>query len=392
MRVVVSNYRRFWAFRMAEELERHNALKYLFTQEPRRKEDAIPKDKIIGLNYLRLTKGLEISSYFIPFIRGVSKWVDYKKRRVHDRFVSEYIGGIDFDVLITWPLNPLTIKKAKERDILTVVDSGSTHPNFQKKILMEENKLIFGKEIQTAPESIIMQEIADYNSCDLILVPSHFVKKTFVANGIEESKIIVVPFGVDTDIFKRKRKRDKVFRIVWCGTICIRKGIHYLLRAFHELAIPNSELLLIGGISEEMKSFVERYKAQNIIYKGPVAQKSLPELYSQGSIFVHPSLEEGLSLVQLEAMACGLPIICTTNTGGDEIIKDGVEGFIIPIRDVGALKKKINYLYENPIKLKEMSNAAVRRANKYTWKHYGDNLIKNLKKAVKDKKMHKIIK
>ena len=127
-----------------------------------------------------------------------------------------------------------------------------------------------------------------------------------------------------------------MFRVVWCGTLCVRKGIHYLLQAFHELDLKNSELILIGAIDEDFKLFLDKYKKTNIKALGPKPQKTLPRYYSQGSIFVHPSIEEGLSMVQLEAMACGLPLICTTNTGGEDIITDEKDGFVVPIRDVRA--------------------------------------------------------
>jgi glycosyltransferase involved in cell wall biosynthesis len=238
----------------------------------------------------------------------------------------------------------------------------------------------------------IEQEAGDYKLCDRILVPSHFVKRSFIDQGFDEDKIIVVPFGVDLTMFKRQKKKDKKFRVIWCGTICIRKGLHYLLQAFHELNLPDSELVLLGTISDEMTPFIEKYKSPNIIFAGPKPQAQLHKHYSQGSVFVHPSIEEGLSLVQLEAMACGLPLICTTNTGGEEIIREGKEGFIVPIRDVKALKDRMKILYDNPRKQASMADAAALRAKRFTWNDYGDKLYRELKRVVKAHKSIKILK
>jgi len=88
-------------------------------------------------------------------------------------------------------------------------------------------------------------------------------------------------------------------------------------------------------------------------------------------------------MVQLQAMACGLPVICTTNTGGEDIIRNGKEGFIVPIRDVEALKEKILYLYSNPEKCKKMGyNAKKRVKENFTWDHYGDRIIKKYKEIL----------
>ena len=97
-----------------------------------------------------------------------------------------------------------------------------------------------------------------------------------------------------------------------------------------------------------------------------------------------PSIQDGLALVQLQAMACGLPLICTTNTGGDDLITEqGKEGFVIPIRDVNAIKDKITYLYKNPIIRDEMGNNAKERVKAgYTWADYGERYYENLRMII----------
>ena len=95
------------------------------------------------------------------------------------------------------------------------------------------------------------------------------------------------------------------------------------------------------------------------------------------------SIEEGLALVQPQAMACSLPVICTTNTGGEDIIRDGKDGFVIPIRDMDALKEKLVYLYENSGTLKEMGKSAKKRVSSgFTWDDYGDRIIKEYKRIL----------
>jgi glycosyltransferase involved in cell wall biosynthesis len=83
---------------------------------------------------------------------------------------------------------------------------------------------------------------------------------------------------------------------------------------------------------------------------------------------------EGLALVQLEAMACGIPLITTPNAGGSDIITDGVEGFVIPIRNVDVLKEKLEWCYSHPLELAEMGRAARRKAEQMTWNLYHQRL------------------
>ena len=113
-----------------------------------------------------------------------------------------------------------------------------------------------------------------------------------------------------------------------------------------------------------------------------MSQSKLYKMFSQCNVFCIPSLEEGMALVQLQAMACGLPLICSTNTGGDDLIsEDGREGFVIPIRSVSAIKEKIQFLYDNPTKCRAMGLAAKERVIKgFSWDDYGKRYVDFLNK------------
>ena len=95
-------------------------------------------------------------------------------------------------------------------------------------------------------------------------------------------------------------------------------------------------------------------------------------------IFVMPSLCESFGKVILEAMASGLPVIATTNTGARDVVKDGKHGFIIPIRDSKAIKDKIQYFYDNPSEIKRMGKNARKVAENYTWDRYSEKIADSL--------------
>ena len=82
-------------------------------------------------------------------------------------------------------------------------------------------------------------------------------------------------------------------------------------------------------------------------------------------------------MVQPQAMACGLPVIATTNTGSEDIVRDGLDGFIIPIRNLEALKEKILYMYEHPEqRLRMGASAKAHISEGFTWNNYGERMVR----------------
>ena len=259
------------------------------------------------------------------------------------------------------------------------MERGSTHILYQAEILKKEYSELQIKPLVPSQE-IINKELEEYKLADYISVPSEFVKKTFLINGIDEKKIIKIPYGVDLEEFKimNYQNRDKhKFKIISVGSISIRKGSHYLLKAFKELNLSNAELVFIGPIENDFKKIIKNFKnINNIKFIKKQKQSNLKSFYNNADIFVQCSIEEGLAVVQLQAMACGLPVICTENTGGAEIVDDGVNGFVIPIKNIDILKEKILYLYNNNNKLKEMSlNAHEKAQSNLSWENYGNKII-----------------
>ena len=121
-----------------------------------------------------------------------------------------------------------------------------------------------------------------------------------------------------------------------------------------------------------------------LIFFSSISQSKLSEQYSSSNVFITCSIEEGLSMVQLQAMSCGLPIICTPNSGGDEIVDNGIDGFILPIRDIKELKKKILYLYNNQSICFEMGIRAQKKIkDSFSWETYGKNVISTYQKLLK---------
>ena len=372
MQVTISVGGRFHAFYLAQQLLKRGYLKQLITSYPKFEvaKYGIPKGKVSSVIIMELMARIW---YRFPTVINYFYNPQYLIHEVFDKCASHCYT--ESDICIAFAGFGLhTIKKAKEMGAITVIERGSAHMLYQTQILTEEHEK-YGLKFQRPSAKLIDMSLEEYEETDYISIPSLFAKRTFLERGIPEEKLIHVPYGVHLGEFRQIPKEDKVFRVVYAGAMSIQKGVHYLLQAFSELNLPNSELLLVGGASEEIKPFFKKYEG-NYKYIGHVPQKELYKYYSQASVFVLNSIQDGFGMVMPQAMVCGLPVVCTRNTGGEDIIRDGKEGFIIPIRDVEALKEKILYLYENSEICNEMGQLAKKRVSKgFTWDDYGDRMV-----------------
>ncbi len=136
-----------------------------------------------------------------------------------------------------------------------------------------------------------------------------------------------------------------------------------------------AELWLAGGIEPEAQPLLRRYEGA-FTYLGQVPRDRLRWYYSQASVLVLPSIEEGLALVLAQALACGLPVVATANTGAEDLVTDGREGLLVPIRDVAALQRAIDSLRIDGDLREHMREAALRRASVLRgWGEYGDHMV-----------------
>ena len=373
MRIVVSGGGRFHLFELALQLQKREHLARLITSYPARRATAvgIEPGKVTSIVSKEIVfRGGKLLPRFLRFGQDPQ----YLSCELFDRRARGLLPECDiFAGLSSFSLK--TLRRARRRGAVTVLERGSTHILFQQQILREEYER-FGLSFRGAHPRIVDKELQEYEESDRIFVPSHFARQTFRDRGIAAEKVAVLPYGVDLDIFQPGSGReDGIFRVIFCGKLNLQKGVHYLLRAFSELNLPGSELLLIGRCSPEFSPFLDEYEgAFNWI--GPQPRDRLPAYFRRGTVFVLDSIQEGMALVQLEAMASGLPLICSTNTGGEDLIENGEEGFVIPIRNLDALKEKILFFYENRSRARRMGMKARRKVGRgFSWSDYGERIV-----------------
>jgi len=372
-KVTVSCPTKFHSDYMLDQLEKHSLLKNAYTSHPRNSflsRINLPVEKI---KFLIPVFILPFITNKIKFLHSITALLNERLPILYDFLVSRLIGKSD--ILIVWAWAGLnTIKTVKKHGGVVILEECGSCNKFQNQILAEEYKLLKLNFSNPTSKYIIDREIDEAKLADYILCPSNHVAQSFINNGFPPEKCKVIPYGVNLEFFKPQLIEKEQFRIIFVGSIGVRKGLIYLFEAIKILKNKYPiEATIIGKVDAEFVSVFEAYK---YLFKHieSVQHKELVDYYNSSSVFVLPSLDEGMAYVQLEAMACGLPIICTLNSGGDAIVNDGDEGFIIPIRSSQQIAEKVEILFLNKDLLKTMSTKAMKTAERFSWAEYGKKL------------------
>jgi glycosyltransferase involved in cell wall biosynthesis len=242
-------------------------------------------------------------------------------------------------------------------------------------IMAEERNRFPGFEAQESPENdayYLRAHTRIWREANAILAPSGHVRDGIVALGGPPEKIHLVPYGVDARWFEA-RPRPEPGRVLFVGSVGLRKGSHYLAEAARMLAarrVP-CEIRVVGPVNAAAAAS-PLFSGPR--YVGPVTRAQVLDEFLKADLFVLPTLAEGSATAHIEALACGLPVVTTPNCG--TWIHDGVEGFIVPIRDAAALAERIEAIVTDRSLRAEMSFRARELARaEHTWQRYEERLV-----------------
>jgi glycosyltransferase involved in cell wall biosynthesis len=223
--------------------------------------------------------------------------------------------------------------------------------------------------------TIINQEIGEHaliSRSDYALCPSEAVQEDIVTNfGFPRDRTFVVPYGVSESWFKVRNKPIRG-RVLFAGAADLRKGIQYLGLAAEKLSRSGTEFefRVAGNVQPQV---MQQTICRHLNFLGRVPRSQTPSEFEAADVFVLPSLAEGSAGVTYEALAAGVPVITTRAAGS--VVRDGVEGRIVPERDPAALATAIQEIVEDRVKRDRMAHAARDRACEYTWERYGNRLV-----------------
>lgn len=380
LRTVVSVWGRFHGFDLARELHAHSALSTLITSYPTFAASRFGVDQRLIQSYPAGEVTARLGRRWPAAGKRLN--TDEHGRNLYMMQARRALRRSAGDVFVGWSGCSLPLLlDAKARGMVTVLERGSAHIVEQTAILAQEYEK-WGLDFRETPRSIIERELEEYDTADYIAVPSQFVRQSFVDQGFPVPRLLVNPYGTDLSAFHPAREPHEKFRILQVGQVSIRKGFHYVIQAFQRAAIPNSELVFVGSVTEQARKYLDRHRPSGVVANGPVPQEQLPELYAAADVACLASVEEGLALVLLQAAASGLPIVCTTNTGGSDVVgSDG--GIVVPPADPNALAEAFTLLHQDGELRSCMGRAARSRSEaEFGWQHYGARAVANYRGIV----------
>jgi glycosyltransferase involved in cell wall biosynthesis len=291
-----------------------------------------------------------------------SKWP-----RVLRVIVQDYITGIYMrrcDICIAMSGSFLfSIKRAKKQGSIVILERGSKHILEQKKILDHIKEI--QPQANTVPDINVKREMKGYQIADYIAIPSEHVKLSFENHHYPLDKLFINPYGVDVSMFYPQKNSRKKFDLIMVGGWSLRKGCDLIIKAVSKL---NLKLIHVGSIVD-----FPFPQSPNFVHIAPVNQSKLIDYYNMAKVFILPSREEGLAMVQVQAIACNLPIVGSPDSGAVDL-KKNVEypKYITIINDYSvnavctAIEKSLSYYKDT----EEIQYAGSTIQN-MTWEAYG---------------------
>lgn len=269
------------------------------------------------------------------------------------------------------------LRRAKQFSMQTVLEQTSAPVAVEEALLQDEHQRWpgweFGEALPEDWQPMAERERDEWNLADTIICGSQFVRDGVRDQNGPAQRCVVVPYGMSSHFVepKRERPRRSRLRVLFVGAIRLQKGIQYLYEAAKQLRKEDVEFRAVGPIrledaaAGELRSLLE--------LTGPIPRSTIHRHYQWADVFVLPSISEGSAGVCYEALAAGLPVITTPNAGS--VVRDGADGYIVPIRCAESLAQRIMTLASDRELLDRLSRSAGERAREFTWDHYARRLL-----------------
>ena len=373
MRVSQAVFGVFHHFELARELDRRGHLETIYSTWPwtRLKREGLPHNKVQTFPWLH-TPEMLLNRAGLRLPQSLADNLGYQNALRFDEWTARKVRDIDAFIGISGA-GLKTGRLLQQRGGKFICDRGSSHQRYQAEIVADE----FRRWGLPAPHDDLRDTVREeeiYEQADAITVPSSFSRRSFIEQGVPAEKLHTIPYGVRLETFSKIADPEvDTFEVLFAGHVSLRKGVPYLLQAFAQVKHPRKRLRLAGAMSSEIRALLSRLPQQNVEFLGPIPQPQLVKRMSESHVLVLPSIEDGFGLVLSQALACGCPIIASTNTGGDDLVAEGLEGFIVPIRDAESLTDRLQRLADDPALQRTMSEAALAQVQHLGgWRQYGD--------------------
>jgi glycosyltransferase involved in cell wall biosynthesis len=277
-----------------------------------------------------------------------------------------------------------TFRAAKKLGLTCIYDLPIAYWETGRRLMQEEAERLpawaatLGGGINDSAEKL-HRKTQELEMADIVIAPGAFVANS-IPNWAMKKHTVTSPFGSPASGLQQDNKNDsskfRKLRVLFAGSMSQRKGLGDLFAAMKLLNSTQIELYVMGSAIVPMEFYKNQLPAFTYLPNRPHHQ--VLELMRSCDVFCLPSIVEGRALVMQEAMSQGLPLLITANTGGEDLIKEGSTGFLVPIRSAEAIAAKLTWLLENKSQVAEMGRQAQIHAQNYTWDAYGANIVSSL--------------
>lgn len=316
----------------------------------------------------------QLDQYYAPGLKSddeagslveTKRWQDWVVQYTPIRFSrgwQSYLRNEFFDVQVARVLDPplrrfmgfvgtslRSFRRASRLDTntLELVAANSHVRNLRRK--HEQAREQHGIGDSWLNNAQMRKTLQEYEWADTIYVHSDYTRRSFLDAGIPGDKLKRMYLRVASRFRPPdQRPDDETFRVVYVGRVEATKGVPLLLEAFSELSTDDKQLTLVGNWStRSMRKYMEPWLADDRIRLAP--GDPLPVL-QEADAFVHPTYEDGFGYAPMEALACGVPVIATEDTGMKEYIREGKNGYVVPSGRTQPLVEKMKALARNPLR------------------------------------------
>lgn len=405
MKIIVAHPEQQHSFRVAEALKKKGLLLKFFTPIYNKQKNNFAMrlaNKLIKNNDVERMKNRSsvilddddvIQQYtFLALVVIIFSRISLLKklalkidRYIANRFgikVAKYAIKHNVDAVVCFSENELKCFKYIKKHaphIKCITDCASAPIQFMRYICDRDisESLLIGEKNQLKKEvpsfwsrAVCEREAAAFAKTDYFFAPSEFVKKGLVFCGVDICRIKIVPYGTNfTSVYKNDFFVSGDISFIYVGQITYRKGVHHLLNVFANM--PEKPVIHLYGAWMDGSEIYKTYKEyDNIIFHGNVLRNEVAKALKVNDVLIFASLTEGLSLACLEALSSGVPVICTKNSGVNDVIQDGINGFTINAGDRKAIENRVRWFINNKDKIPNMSKNATETGKKYTWENH----------------------
>ena len=281
---------------------------------------------------------------------------------------------------------------ARKLGLKTAYDLPIAYCRLSQRLIREESERLpaWAPTLELDAERKLQNKEAEIALADMVICPSRFVVESLPTSIRQRARVVLAPFGSPevrpalsppSSVLSNGVAPGRKLRVLFAGSMGQRKGLGDLFAAMKLLQRSDVELVVMGLTMAPMEFYRREYP--NFVYEPGRPHAQVLELMRSCDVFCLPSIVEGRALVIQEAMSQGLPVIITPNTGADDVIAEGLNGFVVPIRSPEKIAGKLAWFADNRAGIPAMGEAARLAAAKVTWKVYGETIIENLKELVR---------